>query len=108
MYDQDVFANVVGGIRVGETAADLPVLLSILSSFRNRVLSQEMVCFGEVGLAGEIRPVPNGQQRLREAAKHGFKRAIVPAANVGKQDQIEGMEVIGVHRLSEAIDCVWA
>jgi len=104
MYDQDVFANVVGGVRVSETASDLPVLLSILSSFRDRNLPQELISFGEVGLAGEIRPVPNGQERLREAAKHGFKKAIVPAANVNKKDKIEGLEIIPVHRLSEAID----
>ncbi len=104
MYDQDVFANVVGGVRVSETASDLPVLLAILSSFRNQNLPQDLVCFGEVGLAGEIRPVPNGQERIREAAKHGFKKAIVPAANVNKKDMIEGMEIIPVHRLSEAID----
>jgi DNA repair protein RadA/Sms len=104
MYDQDVFANVVGGVRVSETASDLPVLLAILSSFRNQNLPQELVCFGEVGLAGEIRPVPNGQERLREAAKHGFKKAIVPAANVNKKEPIEGMEIIAVHRLNEAID----
>lgn len=104
MYDQDVFANVVGGVRVSETASDLPVLLAILSSFRDRNLPQDMVCFGEVGLAGEIRPVPNGQERIREAAKHGFKKAIVPAANVNKKDKIAGIEIIPVHRLSEAID----
>ena len=104
MYDQDVFANVVGGVRVSETASDLPVLLAILSSFRDRNLPQDMVCFGEVGLAGEIRPVPHGQERIREAAKHGFKKAIVPAANVNLKDKIEGMEIIPVHRLSEAID----
>ncbi len=104
MYDQDVFANVVGGVRVSETASDLPVLLAILSSFRNQNLPQDLVCFGEVGLAGEIRPVPNGQERMREAAKHGFKKAIVPAANVNKKERIEGMEIIPVHRLGEAID----
>jgi len=104
MHDQDVFANVVGGVRVSETASDLPVLLSILSSFRDQTLPQGLVCFGEVGLAGEIRPVPNGQERLREAAKHGFTRAIVPAANVAKNEKIDGLEIIAVHRLSEAID----
>lgn len=104
MYDQDVFANVVGGVRVSETASDLPVLLAILSSFRDRNLSQDLVCFGEVGLAGEIRPVPNGQERLYEAAKHGFKKAIVPAANINKKDKIDGMDIIPVHRLAEAID----
>lgn len=101
-HDQDVFVNVVGGVRVTETGADLAVLLSVLSSLRNRPLPQGLVVFGEVGLAGEIRPVPNGQERLKEAAKHGFTRAIVPAANVSKRVP-EGLEVIGVHRLEEAL-----
>ena len=76
--DQDVFVNVVGGIRVQETAADLPVLLAVLSSLQDRPLAEKTIAFGEVGLSGEIRPVPNGEDRLREAATHGFKRAIVP------------------------------
>jgi len=101
-HDQDVFVNVVGGVRVTETGADLAVLLSVLSSLRNRPLPEGLVVFGEVGLAGEIRPVPNGQDRLKEAAKHGFKRAIVPAANVAKKGP-DGLEVIGVHRLDEAL-----
>ncbi len=101
-HDQDVFVNVVGGVRVTETGADLAVLLSVLSSLRNRPLPEQFVVFGEVGLAGEIRPVPNGQDRLKEAAKHGFSRAIVPAANLAKRN-IEGLEVIGVHRLEEAL-----
>jgi DNA repair protein RadA/Sms len=104
MYDQDVFVNVVGGVRVSETGADLAVLLAILSSFRDRSLPEDLVTFGEVGLAGEIRPVPNGIERLKEAAKHGFKRAIVPASNAPKKNEIEGMEIIPVHRLEEAID----
>ena len=78
--DQDVYVNVVGGVKVLETSADLAVLLAVVSSFRDRSLPDDMVAFGEVGLAGEIRPVANGQERIREAAKHGFKRAIVPAA----------------------------
>jgi DNA repair protein RadA/Sms len=102
-YDQDVFVNVVGGMRVGETGADLAVMLAVLSSLRNRPLPDGLVVFGEVGLAGEIRPVPNGQERLREAAKHGFRVAIVPQANVTKES-VEGMDVIGVRRLSEALD----
>ncbi len=102
-YDQDVFVNVVGGVRVGETAADLSVLATILSSLRNRPLSQQLVLFGEVGLSGEVRPVPGGQERLREAAKHGFTRAIVPRANAPKKPP-EGLEVIGVLRLQEALD----
>jgi DNA repair protein RadA/Sms len=102
MADQDVFVNVVGGVKVTETSADLAVLLAIVSSFRDRALSRELVVFGEVGLAGEIRPVPSGQERLQEAAKHGFKRAIVPKANCPRHT-IEGMEVIGVSKLSEAL-----
>ncbi len=105
MFDQDVFINVVGGIRVNETAADLPALLAALSSFRNKPMPQDLVAFGEVGLAGEIRPVQNGQDRLREAAKQGFKRAIVPHGNAPKKI-IEGVEVTAVKRLREALD--WA
>lgn len=101
-YNQDVFVNIVGGVRVNETAADLPVLLAVLSSLKNRPLQNDLVVFGEVGLAGEIRPVQSGQERLREAAKHGFKRAIVPYGNAPK-GLIEGMEVIAVSRLSEAL-----
>jgi DNA repair protein RadA/Sms len=102
MYDQDVFVNVVGGVRVGETAADLPLLLAALSSFRDKPIDPHLVAFGEVGLAGEIRPVPNGQDRLKEAAKHGFQRAVVPKANAPKRAP-QGMEVIGVQRLEEAL-----
>ncbi len=101
-YDQDVFVNVVGGVRVAETGADLAVLLAILSSLRNRPLPNDLIVFGEVGLAGEIRPVPSGQERLREAAKHGFKRAIVPKANAPKGG-VAGMEIIVVQQLSEAL-----
>ena len=106
LFDQDVFVNVVGGVRVGETAADAAVLLAVLSSFRDRVVPADLVVFGEVGLAGEIRPVPNGQARLREAAKHGFKQAIVPAANAPRNERIAGMEVLAVSQLSDLIDSV--
>ena len=106
MYDQDVFVNVVGGIRINETAADLPVLLAVLSSFRSKPLPEDLIVFGEVGLAGEIRPVPNGQERIREAAKHGYKRAIVPKANAPKKSTIKDMQIIPVQRLSEAIEQV--
>lgn len=102
--DQDVFVNVVGGIRVQETAADLPVLLAVLSSLQDRALAEKTIAFGEVGLSGEIRPVPNGEDRLREAATHGFKRAIVPKANAPKGGVVKGMEVIAVERLSEALE----
>ena len=106
MFDQDVFLNVVGGVRVTETAADLSVLLAVLSSFRDRPLAGGLATFGEVGLAGEIRPVPNGQERLREAAKHGFGRAVVPAANVPKQG-VQGLDIVPVKRLTEALDAVF-
>lgn len=102
-YDQDVFVNVVGGVRVTETAADLAVLLAVLSSLRNKILPQDLIVFGEIGLAGEIRPVPNGHERLREAVKHGFKRAIIPKANAPKTGSIDGLEITAVQRLIEAI-----
>ena len=105
VFDQDVFLNVVGGVRVTEPAADLPVLLAVLSSLRDRPVPGELATFGEVGLAGEIRPVPNGQERLLEAAKHGFRRAIVPRANAPKKP-IAGLEVMAVSRIGEAIDAL--
>lgn len=101
-YDQDVFVNVVGGVRVMETGADLALVSAVLSSLRNRPLANDLIIFGEIGLAGEIRPVQSGHERLREASKHGFKRAIVPKANAPKNG-VEGMEVIAVHHLSEAL-----
>ena len=104
--DQDVFVNVVGGIRVQETAADLPVLLAVLSSLRDTPLPEKTIAFGEVGLSGEIRPVPNGEERLREAATHGFRRAIVPKANAPKSGSVKGLEVIAVERLADAIDAL--
>ena len=100
--DQDVFVNVVGGVKVLETSADLALLLAVVSSFRDRVLPHDLIAFGEVGLSGEIRPVPSGQERLQEAAKHGFKRAIVPKGNAPKGG-VPGMEVIAVDKLSEAL-----
>jgi DNA repair protein RadA/Sms len=102
--DQDVFVNVVGGIRVQETAADLPVLLAVLGSLRDRALADKTIAFGEVGLSGELRPVPNGEDRLREAATHGFRRAIVPKANAPKSGAFKDMEVVGVERLADALD----
>lgn len=99
---RDVFVNVVGGVRISETAADLPAILATVSSARDEPLAGRVVCFGEVGLAGEIRPVPYGEERLREAAKHGFQRAIVPAANAPRRP-LDGMEVIAVERLSDAL-----
>ena len=105
MADQDVFVNVVGGVKVSETSADLAVLLAIVSSFKDFALPQDLVVFGEIGLAGEIRPVPGGQERLFEAVKHGFKRAIVPKANLPKR-KIDGIEVIGVSKLTQALDVI--
>ena len=103
--DQDVFVNAVGGIRVSETSSDLALLLAVVSSFRNRALPTDLVCFGEVGLSGEIRPVPNGQERIREAAKHGFSRAIVPSANLPRRP-VPGMSITGVSKLMEALDAI--
>ena len=105
-FDQDVFVNVVGGVRVTETAADLPVLLAVMSSFRDRPLPEALATFGEVGLAGEVRPVPNGVERLREAAKHGFERAVGPQANAPRQG-IKGMQIIPVNRMTEALEAVF-
>ncbi len=102
-FDQDVFINAVGGVKITEPAADLPVLLAIHSSMRSKPLPRGLVSFGEVGLAGEIRPAPRGQERLREAAKLGFSIAVVPKANLPKQ-KIEGLQVIGVERIDEAMN----
>ena len=98
----DVFVNAVGGVRIGEPAADLAVLMAIYSSFKNKPLGSKSLVFGEVGLAGEIRPVQRGQERLREAAKLGFTRAVIPAANKPRQ-AIEGIEVVAVQRIGEAL-----
>ncbi|MDM8565668.1 DNA repair protein RadA [Candidatus Halobeggiatoa sp. HSG11] len=104
-YNMDVFVNVVGGVRVSETGADLAILIAILSSINNLVLARDLVVFGEIGLGGEIRPIPNGLERLREADKHGFKRAIVPRANAPKE-KLPNIEVIPVWRLIDALDSV--
>jgi len=105
MFDRDVFVNVVGGVRIAETAADLAVLSAVLSSFRDRPLPVDLAVFGEVGLSGEIRPVPNGPDRLREAAKHGLRRAIVPAGNVPKGG-VEGLDILAVRGLREALEAL--
>jgi len=102
-FDQDVFVNAVGGVKITEPAADLPVILAIVSSLRNKALPQKLVVFGEVGLAGEIRPAPRGQERLKEAAKLGFTHAIIPEANAPKQP-IAGLEIIAVKRVEAAVD----
>ncbi len=101
-FDQDVFVNAVGGVRINEPASDLAVLLAIVSSLKNRALPKKLVVFGEIGLAGEVRPVQRGQERLKEAAKLGFSHAIIPRANRPKGG-IEGMEIMAVDRLIDAI-----
>lgn len=101
-FDQDVFVNAVGGVRIEEPAADLAVLLAVSSSMRNRPLPRGLVVFGEVGLAGEIRPAPRGQERLRESAKLGFSKAVIPKANAPRRP-IEGLEIIAVDRVEEAL-----
>jgi DNA repair protein RadA/Sms len=105
--DQDVFVNAVGGVRISEPAADLAVMLSIQSSLRGKPLPKGFIAFGEVGLAGEVRPAPRGQERLREAAKLGFSQAIIPKANAPKKP-IDGLTVHVVERVDEAIQCVRA
>ncbi len=105
MYDQDVFVNVVGGVRVLEPAADLALLIAAVSSMRNLPLGKDLVVFGEVGLAGEVRPVQRGQERIREAAKLGFKRAVLPFANMPKKPEA-GIELFPVRRLAEALEVI--
>jgi len=102
-YDQDVFINVVGGVRISETGADLPVIMAIMSSLRNRPLPDKLVTFGEVGLSGEIRPVQNGPERLYEAAKHGYNQAIIPKANCPKTG-IDDLELVPVSQLGQILE----
>ena len=110
VFDQDVFVNAVGGVKIDEPAADLPVLLAIVSSLRGKPLPEKMVAFGEVGLAGEVRPVQRGQERLKEAAKLGFTLAIVPKGNAprdnARKGSIQGIEIVAVDRVDQAIDRV--
>jgi DNA repair protein RadA/Sms len=110
--DQDVFVNAVGGVRISEPAADLAVMLAITSSLRGKALPKGFLAFGEVGLAGEVRPAPRGQERLREAAKLGFSVAIVPKANAPKGGsksaarELEGLTIHPVERIEEALEVV--
>jgi DNA repair protein RadA/Sms len=106
-FDQDVFVNAVGGVRIAEPAADLAVLLAVVSSMRDKPLPRGLIAFGEIGLAGEVRPAPRGQERLREAAKLGFSSALVPRANAPKQP-IEGVQIFAVERLAQALERVRA
>ena len=101
-FDQDVFINAVGGVKITEPAADLAVLLAIVSSLRNKPLPKGLVVFGEIGLAGEVRPAPRGQERLKEAAKLGFTHALIPKANAPKQ-KISGLNIIAVERIDQAL-----
>jgi len=104
-FDQDVFVNAVGGVRIQEPAADLAALLAIVSSVRNQPLPRGLIAFGEIGLAGEVRPAPRGQERLREAAKLGFSQAIIPRANAPKR-AIEGLAIVAVDRLEQALEAI--
>jgi len=103
LSDHDVFINVVGGMRISETAADLPMLLALYSSFRDRPLQSRMICFGEIGLSGEVRPVPDGEQRLKEAAGHGFTLAMVPAANAPRKPP-DGLTIVPLRNVGETLE----
>ena len=105
ILNQDVFINLVGGLKLSETAGDLAVVLAIVSSFRNRPIPRDWVIFGELGLNGEVRPVQNGEERLREAAKHGFKHALAPLKNITREDTL-GLKVVPVRTLRDAIDAL--
>lgn len=105
-HDQDVFLNVVGGVKVLETASDLAQMAAIMSSLRNRPLAHDLLVFGEIGLSGEIRPVPSGQERLKEAAKHGFTQAIIPKGNAPRQAP-QGMTIVVVERLDQALEALF-
>jgi DNA repair protein RadA/Sms len=101
-FEQDVFVNAVGGVRIGEPAADLAVCLAVVSSLTDRAIPRKVVVFGEVGLAGEVRPAPRGQERLKEAAKLGFEKAVIPKANQPK-GRIAGLEIVAVERVEQAV-----
>jgi len=107
LADQDVFINLVGGVRSVETSMDLAIICALISSFRNRVIPADTVVMGEVGLSGEIRPMPHGHERILEASKHGFKKVIAPQSNVAGFQPPEGLSVTGVIRLSEALACLF-
>jgi DNA repair protein RadA/Sms len=106
-FDQDVFVNAVGGVKITEPGVDLAILCAIVSSFKNQPINQKTIIFGEVGLAGEVRPIQRGQERIKEAAKLGFTRAIIPKANIAKQ-KIAGIDVLGIEYLSQALQLVKA
>jgi DNA repair protein RadA/Sms len=101
-WEQDVFVNAVGGVRIGEPAADLAVSLAVVSSLTDRAIPEKVLAFGEIGLAGEVRPAPRGQDRLREAAKLGFEKAVIPKANLPR-GKIAGLEILAVERIDQAV-----
>ncbi|MCP5089856.1 MAG: DNA repair protein RadA, partial [Gammaproteobacteria bacterium] len=103
LFDQELYVNLVGGLKSSDPSTDLPLVLSIISSFRNRALPQDWVAFGEIGLSGEIRAVPSGLERIRQAAQQGFRYCICPRSNAPKKTPA-GMTVIPVETLSEALD----
>ncbi len=105
ILNQDVFTNLVGGLRMSETAGDLAVLFAVVSSYRDKPIPRDWIAFGELGLSGEIRPVPGGEERLREAAKQGFKHAVVPAKNAPRGGP-EGLQVMAVKSLRDALDAL--
>jgi len=105
-FDQDIFINAVGGVKITEPGADLAVMLAIVSSLKNRVLPEKTVIFGEIGLAGEVRPVQRGQERIKEAAKLGFTCAVIPKANQSRQ-AVKGIEIIAVERVEEAVSALF-
>ena len=102
----EVYVNVVGGIRVYETSSDLAAMVGIVSSLQDRVISPDSLFFGEIGLSGEIRPVANGEARLKEAAKHGFRRAVIPRANA-PQRPVKGLEIVAVASLVETLEVLY-
>jgi len=102
--DQDAYVNIAGGMRINEPAIDLAIVMALASSFRNSAIDEKTVIFGEVGLAGEVRSVSSAEQRVREAAKLGFKRCILPKSCVAKLGDVSGIEVVGVANVSEAIE----
>ena len=103
--DQDVYVNIVGGVKVSETAVDLPIIMAILSSLKNKPIPEDMVIFGELGLSGEVRPVQNGQERINEASKHGFKQVVIPKANVSKQID-KDITIHTVERLEDVLGLI--
>jgi DNA repair protein RadA/Sms len=107
LQEHDVFVNVVGGIEIGETAWDLPVVIALASSLSDRTVPQALIAFGEIGLTGEVRPVAYGEERLKEAQKQGFKRAVVPKDNAPRKP-LQGLEVISVGRVGEALEAVFS